>query len=124
MMLPFSHKSWSLATRAGRWLAPQLPDVALHVVARDHPQGAVMDEDAGRVPGPPGRARHLVPVDAIGRVPDIVAVGLVVAFQYPQPPVEDGHLVILPRLPGRELDVPLPAHPIRGTPDVVVELAR
>src|SRR3954451_7837726 len=71
-----------------------------------------------------GSVRHLIPVDAVCRVPYVlvVAPGLAVALQHPQAVEEDGHLVILTRLPRGQRDVPLPLGPVRAAPDVVVKL--
>src|SRR5262245_8014651 len=100
-------------------LSPQLPHIALHVIPRHHPQGIVMDEDAGSMTGFPGRLRHLVPVDAVRRMPNVVAVLLVIPLHHPHAVVEGGHLVILPRLPRGVLYVPLPAHAVCRAPYLV-----
>ena len=80
----------------------QLPDVGFHVVAGDHPEGVVVDEDAGGVAGFPGGVGELGPGDAVGGVPDVVPVAavLVVAFEDPQAVVEDGDVVVLAGVPG------------------------
>ena len=60
-----------------------------------------MDKDAGGMPGTPGSVGHLVPFDAVGRMPDVIAVCFMVTFHDPKPIVEDGDLVILSRRPWR-----------------------
>src|SRR5688572_23534714 len=69
--------------------------------------------------------RDLLPLLAISRAPDIVAVaaGLVIALHNPQAVVPDGHVVVLTRMPGSGLRMALPMHAVGRAPDVVVELA-
>src|SRR5262249_52219062 len=83
-----------------------------------------MHEDAGGVARLPRRLGCLIPVDAIGGIPDVVAVALeALPLHHPEPTVEDRHLVILPRLPRCFLYVARPDDPVVAAPDVVVEAA-
>src|SRR5262245_49906874 len=103
-------------------VAGELPHVAFHVVAGHHPQGTLVNKNAGGMARRPGRSGHFVPGDPVGRVPDVIAISLGIALQDPETIVEDSHLVILPRRP-RSVWMPLPRDAVAGTPDVVEILA-
>src|SRR5687768_14679587 len=67
----------------------------------------------------PGSVLHFVPGDAIGRVPDVIAVGAGKTLQDPQPLVPHGHVVVLPRGPRGGGRVLLPGYAVGTAPDVV-----
>src|SRR5262249_30308622 len=106
-----------------RSFAGQFPYIAFHVIASDHPQGTVVDENAGRMAGLPRCVRYLVPLEPIGGVPHVIAVGLVPPLQDPQTAVEYCHIVVLPGCPCRGLDVTSPVDAVGRAPDVVEELS-
>src|SRR5262245_36210761 len=92
----------------------ELPHVALHVVASDHPESVLVDEDAGGMARLPRCLRHLMPLDTIIGVPDVVAIALAltVPFHHPHAAIEDRDLMILTRLPGRFLQMARPLNTI------------
>ena len=62
-----------------------------------------------------------MPVDAVGRIPDIIPVVLAETLQHPQLVVEDCHFVILPRGPWCMVEMAFPPHTVGTAPHIVVE---
>jgi len=70
--------------------ADEFPNVAFHVIAGDHPQGAGMDKDAGGMARPPGRIRLLQrPSGAVSGTPNLVA-------------ADPGEMHLVPRIPATQ----------------------
>src|SRR5262249_33913992 len=110
--------------RPSLFFSSKFPHIAFHVVTSDHPERLLVYEDAGGMARRPRRLCNFVPVNAVGGVPDVVTVLVGIAFQDPEPAVENGDFMVLPGLPGSFGDVLRPAHTIGGTPDIVEEFSR
>jgi len=80
--------------------AGEFPDIALHVITGDHPEGSVVDKHASRVTMSPGVSGTSCQSTPLTECPNVVAVGFGIAFQDPHPAIESGYVVVLARRPG------------------------
>src|SRR5882757_3486392 len=64
----------SLGTSDVAFFSNQFPDIALHVVSSDDPQGIVMNEYSRGMPDPPRRIWQGIPIFAVRRMPDIISI--------------------------------------------------
>ena len=106
-------------------LSDKFPDITSHVIPCQHPEPIVINKDTGGMPRGPGGVRYFVPVHAIIAVPDIFAVATphIATFHDPEPTVEDGDFVILPRFPRRSMEILSPGDAVCGTPDIIEKLS-